>query len=163
MTGKIADFLRAKMARLADEQLRLQEALPSAPPAQVAEHLRRLEAVAAQLANAAALLEQQAAAAQALKDDGLPRVALDAFDGAAVILVPLPPIGAALYAVHRVKCLHFPIQPASDFAPDGWVPFALFVDREGRGDEDLAAWALDHREELVRAAMRLAATPVLLN
>ena len=87
----------------------------------------------------------------------LPRIMLEPFENCAAIIVPLPPVYAALCSVHRVRCLHFPIHP------DGYVPFAVFIDREDRDDEQIAAWCGEYKTELLAEARRLAATPIIFN
>ena len=88
------------------------------------------------------------------------RISLAPFDSAVAIVVPMPPIDTLIFCALQVR-----LGGRFNIHPEGYVPFMVFVaeDEFLCAPQDRAAWALDHRMEILAEARRLALTPVCFN
>ncbi len=85
------------------------------------------------------------------------KIALHAFPGCAQVLVPIPPVVAAIYCGNR-GCDHH----IARFG-EGPVPFAVFVDIGGLDAQEACAYVMQRRAEVIDSARKLLVSAVSMN
>lgn len=158
---KVQDILRAKIARLASEQLALQDQLLSVPAAKIEAHIARMDELARELSKLAAQLpdtDQNFNSQSEIPNSKLDvRVAVRPFPGSLAFIIHVPPILAALRCAGQGCTHHIP-----QIAPTG-ERTTVWISLPGMTCPQKIAWINDHPAEFTTAARAALVTPRNLN